>query len=201
MKDMKAPISTALSMGAILATGGAALAVNASVLSPQTESAPPVTDSSTATAPASSVAEPGVVPNEFQIPGVGLVTMATVNGVLTLDGVVANSGFSYTVTETSPGVFDITFESSDQVVTFTARVVDGQIVTSATGRSTQPPATQPASPAAPAASGTSSGGSTSSGATGSGSSGGGGSVNGDHDDDHDFEFDDDGFEFEGGDDD
>ncbi|MFM8858241.1 MAG: hypothetical protein ACKOI2_13785 [Actinomycetota bacterium] len=203
---MKAPFTTALSMGAILATGGAALAVNASVLDPQVEVTSPSTDvSAPATAAPSTV--PGFVPNEFQIPGIGLVTMSTVDGVLTLDNVTANTGISYTVTETAPGEYEIEFRTADQTVTFTARLVDGQIVTSATGMSTQPPATQPAPSTAPAGpSGGSSAG------TSSGTSGGGSSYDDDddddddfeyedHDDDHDFEYEDDDFEFEGGDDD
>jgi hypothetical protein len=130
--------------------------------------------------------------------------MSTVDGVLTLDNVTANTGISYTVTETAPGEYEIKFETADQVVTFTARLVDGQIVTSATGMSTEPPATQPApSPAPSGSSGGSSAGSS------SGSSSGGVSYDDeddgfeyeDHDDDHDFEYEDDGFEFEGGDDD
>jgi hypothetical protein len=200
---MKAPFTTALSMGAILATGGAALAVNASVLDPQVEVASPSTEV-TAPATVSPSTVPSFVPNEFQIPGIGLVTMSTVDGVLTLDNVTANTGISYTVTETAPGEYEIKFETADQVVTFTARLVDGQIVTSATGMSTEPPATQPApSPAPSGSSGGSSAGSS------SGSSGGGVSYEDDddgfeyedHDDDHDFEYEDDGFEFEGGDDD
>ncbi|MEN9802419.1 MAG: hypothetical protein RLZ37_1544 [Actinomycetota bacterium] len=203
VKDMKAPFTTALSMGAILATGGAALAVNASVLDPQVEVASPSTEV-TAPATVSPSTVPSFVPNEFQIPGIGLVTMSTVDGVLTLDNVTANTGISYTVTETAPGEYEIKFETADQVVTFTARLVDGQIVTSATGMSTEPPATQPApSPAPSGSSGGSSAGSS------SGSSGGGVSYEDDddgfeyedHDDDHDFEYEDDGFEFEGGDDD
>lgn len=210
VRDMKAPLTTALSMGAILATGGAALAVNASVLDPQVEVTPPSTEvMAPATATPSTV--PSFVPNEFQIPGIGLVTMSTVDGTLTLDNVTANTGISYTVTETAPGEYEIKFETADQVVTFTARLVDGQIVTSATGMSTQPPATQPAPPPAP---GGSTGGA--GGGSGSGSSSGGGGVSYDDDDDddddydydyddddYDFEFDDDDFEFEfeGGDDD
>lgn len=201
---MKAPLTTALSMGAILATGGAALAVNASVLDPQGEVTPPSTEVTVAASAAPSTI-PGFVPNEFQIPGIGLVTMSTVDGVLTLDNVTANTGISYTVTETAPGEYEIEFRTADQVVTFTARLVDGQIVTSATGMNIQPPATQPAPPTAPAGS---SGGSSA--GSSSGSSSGGGVSYDDDDDyeydddgDHDFEFDDDDFEFEfeGGDDD
>lgn len=203
VEDMKAPFSTALSMGAILATGGAALAVNATVLDPQAEVAPSTTEvaSSSSAVPSTT---PSFVPNEFQIPGIGLVTMSALGGVLTLDNVTANTGISYTVTETAPGEYEIAFETADQIVTFTARLVDGQIVTSATGMSTKPPATQPAPSAVTAGSpGGSSGGSS------SGSSGGGVSYDDDDDDfeydddDFDFEYDDDDFEFEfeGGDDD
>lgn len=211
MRDMKAPITTALSMGAILATGGAALAVNASVLDPQVDVTPPSTE---VTAPATVAPStvPSFAPNEFQIPGIGLVTMSTVNGTLTLDNVTTNTGISYTVTETAPGEFEVKFETADQVVTFTARLVDGQIVTSATGMSTQPPATQPAPSTAPTGS---SGGSSA--GSGSGSSGSGSGVGYDDDDeydddggddyeydddgDDDFDVDDDDFEYEGGDDD
>lgn len=208
---MKAPITTALSMGAILATGGAALAVNASVLDPQEEVTPPSTEI-TAPATAAPSTVPSFAPNEFQIPGIGLVTMSTVNGTLTLDNVTTNTGISYTVTETAPGEFEVKFETADQVVTFTARLVDGQIVTSATGMSTQPPATQPAPSTAPTGS---SGGSSA--GSGSGSSGSGSGVGYDDDDeydddggddyeydddgDDDFDIDDDDFEYEGGDDD
>ena len=208
MKDMKAPLTTALSMGAILATGGAALAVNASVLDPQEEVTPPSTEI-TAPATAAPSTVPSFAPNEFQIPGIGLVTMSTVNGTLTLDNVTTNTGISYTVTETAPGEFEVKFETADQIVTFTARLVDGQIVTSATGMSTQPPATQPAPSTAPAGS---SGGSSGGSGSGSSGSGSGGGVSYDDDDDgyeydddgdDDFDLDDDGFEFEfeGGDDD
>jgi len=211
VRDMKAPLTTALSMGAILATGGAALAVNASVLDPQVDVTPPSTEV-TAPATAAPSTVPSFVPNEFQIPGIGLVTMSTVDGTLTLDSVTTNTGISYTVTETAPGEFEVKFETADQVVTFTARLVDGQIVTSATGMSTQPPATQPAPSTAPTGS---SGGSSA--GSGSGSSGSGSGVGYDDDDeydddggddyeydddgDDDFDIDDDDFEYEGGDDD
>lgn len=204
---MKAPLTTALSMGAILATGGAALAVNASVLDPQEEVTPPSTEI-TAPATAAPSTVPSFAPNEFQIPGIGLVTMSTVNGTLTLDNVTTNTGISYTVTETAPGEFEVKFETADQIVTFTARLVDGQIVTSATGMSTQPPATQPAPSTAPAGSSGGSSGGSGSGSSGSGSGSGSGVSYDDDDDgyeyddgDDDFDLDDDGFEFEGGDDD
>jgi len=202
VRDMKAPLTTALSMGAILATGGAALAVNASVLDPQVDVTPPSTEV-TAPATAAPSTVPSFVPNEFQIPGIGLVTMSTVDGTLTLDSVTTNTGISYTVTETAPGEFEVKFETADQVVTFTARLVDGQIVTSAT---------QPAPSTAPTGS---SGGSSA--GSGSGSSGSGSGVGYDDDDeydddggddyeydddgDDDFDIDDDDFEYEGGDDD
>jgi hypothetical protein len=193
---MKANLTTALSMGAILATGGAALAVNASVLDPQVEVTPTSTDvmSSATTSPTTV---PSFVPNEFQIPGVGLVTMSTVDGVLTLDNVTANTGISYTVTETAPGEYEIEFETDDQIVTFTARLVDGQIVTSATGMSTEPPATQPAPSTPPSDSSGGSGAGSS-----SGSSGGGVSYDDDDEDDYDYDYDDDDdFDFDYDDDD
>lgn len=193
VQDMKAPISSFLSMTAILATGGTALAVNATVLDPQTDSAPPASEMPV------SAPVTGVAANEFQIPGIGLVTLSTIDGVLTVDTISVNDGISYTVVEPIPGEFEIAFATADRVVTFTARLVDGRIITSATGRSTAPPvtdptvapATVPAGPAAPAAPGYDDSDDDSY----------------EYHDDDEYEYDDDGFDFDdhdngdGGDDD
>ena len=193
---MKAPITSALSMAAILATGGAALTVNATVLDPRSESTTPSSEAQSPGSPSVPTSDPNPFANEFQIPGIGLVTMSTIGGILELDTVEANEGISYTVTETAPGVFEITFDTPDQTVRFTARIADGQIVTEATATSKQPssgqtsaqqtPVTQPA------------GGGSSSG------SGGGGSPSYDSDDDSDYDYDDDydddGFDFDDDDD-
>lgn len=123
-------------MTAILATGGAALAVNATVLNPQAEA-------SATPAPTPDSAAPASTADEFQIPGVGLVTLTNVSGVLRLDSVTANPGYSYSVVEATPGEYEIRFASSAQVVTFSAKLVDGQILTSASGVSTQQAGAQP----------------------------------------------------------
>lgn len=173
-------------MGAILATGGAALAVNASVLDPETESAPASPEVVAAPSSVAPIVDPALAPNEFQIPGVGLVTLSTVSGVLTLDKVTANAGFSYTVTESVPGDFRIQFKSANQVVTFTARMVDGQIVTSATGMDNQTATSQPTNSSTPAQSSAQSSKS---------SNNGGGQSYGDDDG---FDYDDGGYEGGGG---
>lgn len=143
---MKATLTSAISMAAILGSGGAALAVNATVLDPKPDSTPsstevPAADTATST-PTSGV-------DEFQIPGIGLVSMSMVDGRLILESVDANDGISYTVTETAPGEYEIRFESDAQTVTFTARLVEGHIVTSATGIGPEPPVTNVTSPATP----------------------------------------------------
>lgn len=169
-------------MSAILATGGAALAVNATVLDPQAESGL-ASVAAAAEAPsigAPSVQSPGI--DEFQIPGVGLVTLTTVEGQLVVQSVMANEGYTYAITESTPGEFEVRFESADQVVNFAARLVDGRIVTSATGEGTQPPVTQPG------------GG----GSSGGGSAPGGDDINGD-DDEYDDGYDDDGYDDDGSD--
>lgn len=176
-------------MAAILATGGAALAVNATVMDPQAGTNP---SSSDAPQPSTSpLAEPSVAANEFQIPGVGLVSLMTVAGKLTLESVVVNEGFSYVINESSPGQFDIRFESSDRIVTFTAQLADGQIITSATSVSTPAPTTPSTQPPA----------------GGSANTGGGSSPEIDDDEyDDDYDYDDDDYEYDydddfGGDDD
>lgn len=139
-----------------------------------------------------STSEPNPFANEFQIPGIGLVTMSTIGGILELDSVEANEGISYTVTETAPGVFEITFDTPDQTVRFTARVAEGLIVTEATATSKQSSSGQAPAPQTPATQ--PAGGGSSSG------SGGGGAPSYDDDDDYDDDYDDDGFDFDDGDD-
>lgn len=145
---MKAPVSTALSMAAILATGGAALAVNATVLDPQDQSGSPATSAPApeASTPSTQPAADGVT-NEFQIPGVALVTMITVRGQLTLHSVVPYEGITYSITKSSPGEFEIRFESPAQVVQFMIRLVGDEIVTSATSTSTSTNSQAPSTPA------------------------------------------------------
>lgn len=173
---MKAPISTALSMAAILATGGAALAVNATVMNPQAATSPSSSD-------APSGPNPSLGANEFQIPGVGLVTLMTIGDKLVLESVAVNDGFTYVISESSPGHFDIRFESADRVVTFTARLADGQIITSATSMNSPAPAPAPAAPA-PASAPTP--------ASGDGTAPGSGVSDDDgYDDDYEYEFEDD----------
>jgi hypothetical protein len=169
-------------MAAILATGGAALAVNATVMDPQSG-----TNSTSSDAPQETLApleEPNLAANEFQIPGVGLVSLMTIGGKLALESVVVNEGFTYVISESSPGQFDIRFESPDRVVTFTAQLTDGQIVTSATSVSTSPPAPQETQPTQPPAD-----------ASAPASGGGSGSGSIDYDDD-DYDYDDDDYDYD-----
>lgn len=139
---MNSPFGTVFSMAAILATGGAALAVNATVLNPRTEAAPNSTDVSSPppSAPATSAI------NEFQIPGVGLVTMSVVSGELRLDSVTTHTGFTYTLTESRPDFYEIRFGSAARIVTFTARLDGNRIVTAASGFDMQTGATQAIDP-------------------------------------------------------
>lgn len=174
-------------MAAILATGGAALTVNATVLNPQAETTSSGTDQPQLSPSSAPAADSSLAANEFQIPGVGLVTLMTIGGKLALESVVVNDGFSYVINESTPGQFDIRFESSDRVVNFTAQLADGQIVTSATSMSTPAATPAPQTTQAPA--------------SGAAPGSGGGSAPYDGgDDDYDYDDDDDGYEYDDDDD-
>ncbi len=172
-------------MAAILATGGAALAVNATVMDPQADTTSTGTDQPQLSPSSAPAAESSLAANEFQIPGVGLVTLMTIGGKLALESVMVHEGFSYVINESTPGQFAIRFESSDRVVNFTAQLADGQIVTSATSMNTPPPAPEPTQPPG--------GGATP-------NSGGGSAPYDDDydDDDDDDDSDDDGYEYDDG---
>lgn len=190
---MKAALSTALSMTAILGTGGAALAVNATVLQPQTVSDPATSQTSAPEVTSTPTTDQFGGVEEFQIPGVGLVAMVKANGRLMLQSVTANTGYTYAVTGSTSNRFEITFESQTSVVKFSIQLVNDQIVASATAMdgSTIPPAPNALPTSDPGA------GPPNSAAAPGGNNGSGGSNVDDRDHDR-SEFGDDGFEFEGG---
>lgn len=156
-------------MTAILGSGTAALAVNATF--PTVESTPPVLETPAAAvqgtsdpsvvpldlpapnaapaAPASTPTAPATV-TEFQIPGAGVVAVLSDGVTLSVSSVAPMGGYTYTVSEPTPGVFEVRFESATDVVRFDVRLVDGRLTTAATQEAKAPPpapATAAASPA------------------------------------------------------
>ncbi len=83
--------------------------------------------SSTTTAVANDVATAAL--SEYEIPGVGVVTIAQTGSVISIDNVTTKSGYTYSTSEPFPGRLDVRFASSTSEIEFDAQLIDGRIVT------------------------------------------------------------------------
>ena len=156
---MKPSIASFLSISAIVVAGGAALAVNATVFdSPSTAAAidTPEVLTVAATGGRSTPIEVGVgelgsqdtsvdgfsptttntqgdvavaTLSEYEIPGVGVVTVAQTGSSIVIDNVTASSGYTFKVNEPFPGRLDVRFASATTEIEFDAQLIDGRIVT------------------------------------------------------------------------
>lgn len=156
---MKPSIASFLSISAIVVAGGAALAVNATVFdSPSTAAAidSPEVLAVAATGYRSTPIEVGVgelgsqdttadavsptttnaqgelavaALSEYEIPGVGVVTIAQTGNSIAIDNVTTMSGYTFKVNEPFPGRLDVRFASTTTEIEFDAQLIDGRIVT------------------------------------------------------------------------
>lgn len=83
--------------------------------------------SPTTTAVASDVATAAL--SEYEIPGVGVVTVSQTGSVITIDNVTTKSGYTYSTSEPFPGRLDVRFTSSTSEIEFDAQLIDGRIIT------------------------------------------------------------------------
>lgn len=148
---MRSGFVTTLSMVGVLAAGATAFAVNTSVLNHATkssEAAPAlqadvvafgITDQTPSTlAPTPGVSAPAAVQSQYNIDGVGLVTLAQDAAVLTTVAVEPANGFTFEAKNESDSRVEVRLTKDAKQLVFHAELLDGRIVTSLTSpRATQ----------------------------------------------------------------
>ncbi len=156
---MKPSIASFLSISAIVVAGGAALAVNATVFEAPSTAAATDTPEVLAVAgtggqpiaaevaigelgsqdtivdgasPTTTIAQGDVAVatlSEYEIPGVGVVTIAQNGSLIAIDNITTSSGYTYQSNEPFPGRLDVRFASATTEIEFDAQLIDGRIVT------------------------------------------------------------------------
>ena len=156
---MKPSIASFLSISAIVVAGGAALAVNATVFEAPSTAAATDTPEVLAVAgtggqpiatevaigelgsqdtivdgasPTTTIAQGDVAVatlSEYEIPGVGVVTIAQNGSLIAIDNITTSSGYTYQSNEPFPGRLDVRFTSATTEIEFDAQLIDGRIVT------------------------------------------------------------------------
>lgn len=153
---MKPAVASFLSISAIVVAGGAALAVNAKVFdTPSTSAAsntpevlaiaasgaqpveantgigelgsPEVGAVSTTTAADGQLSTTSL--SDYEIPGVGVVSISQTGSSIAIANVTTNAGYTYTTSEPFPGRLDVRFASATTEIEFDAQLIDGRIVT------------------------------------------------------------------------
>lgn len=72
--------------------------------------------------------------SEYEIPSVGVVTVAQTGTVISIAKVTANAGYTYATSEPFPGRLDVKFVSTTKEIEFDAQFIDGRIVTAIRSR-------------------------------------------------------------------
>jgi hypothetical protein len=67
--------------------------------------------------------------SEYEIPGVGVVTISQTGSTIAVHNVSTNSGFTYTTGTPFPGRLDVRFTSTTTEIEFDAQLIDGRVVT------------------------------------------------------------------------
>lgn len=144
---MKTSLATTISLTAVLAAGALAFAVNTRALTDTNavdESVPALaivataSKSTKATLPASSTATStaqatvaGIVPaetSEYEIAGIGVITLQKDGENLKVVRVNPSAGFTYSSLQKSSDQVQVELVSATQVVEFRARLLDGRII-------------------------------------------------------------------------
>ena len=151
---MKTSIATTISISAVLVAGGVAFAVNSRALDSTniTDGSVPTvevmslsvdpTDMAAALTPSTVV--PSVVGsaattsslapvadelNEYELAGIGVVTLQSVGEDLKVFSVTPEAGFTFSSTQVDMSQVRVELQSATQKVEFRARMIDGRIVT------------------------------------------------------------------------
>ena len=153
---MKPAVASFLSISAIVVAGGAALAVNAKVFDAPSTSA--ASNTPEVLAVAASGAQPAeantgigalgsqevsgltttttvsdqtstTALSDYEIPGVGVVSITQNGSTIAITNVTTNAGYNYTTSEPFPGRLDVRFTSATTEIEFDAQLIDGRIVT------------------------------------------------------------------------
>lgn len=67
--------------------------------------------------------------SDYDIPGVGVVTLAQTGSTITVENVTTEAGYTYAASEPFPGRLDVRFTSDAVEVEFDAQLIDGRVVT------------------------------------------------------------------------
>ncbi|NDF67232.1 MAG: hypothetical protein EB142_04990 [Actinobacteria bacterium] len=144
---MKTSIATTVSIAAVLVAGGAAFAVNTQALnggSPSSESVPEVQVLSLSANPAASnasatttvpgtpttISTPGAdTQNEYELAGVGVVSLKLSSTTLAVAKVQPVVGFTYSTWQIATDQIRVEFLSATSDIEFRARLIDGRVVT------------------------------------------------------------------------
>ena len=92
--------------------------------------------SPTTTITAAQEDSPVATLSEYEIPGVGVVTISQTGSSIEIDKVTTTSGYTYKLNEPFPGRLDIRFTSTTTEIEFDAQLIDGRIVTVVKSRAT-----------------------------------------------------------------
>ena len=144
---MKTSIATTVSIAAVLVAGGAAFAVNSQALnggSPASESVPEVqvlslsanpsasNASATTTVPGTqtTIGSPEVdAQNEYELAGVGVVSLKLSSNTLAVAKVQPVVGFTYSTWQIAADQVRVEFLSTTSDIEFRARLIDGRVIT------------------------------------------------------------------------
>lgn len=144
---MNPRLTTILTLSGVLVAGTAAAAVNSSILSSRSPLSQQSPAAGTVTTVPSTVDDSTGEPVIYQIGDAGEVTVMTDSSSLEIQSVNPAAGWTVTSTDESNGRIQVRLASPVMVVTFTASIVRGVVVTSvesAAVETTPPPAVPPA---------------------------------------------------------